>query len=165
VFNFRMAEGERTLNRAAASRGQYFSGAALSKLADFSLALTGEETDKYISRRVTALNSAVTGLTAELGEQAQSVNQGLSLATLGLNAVQGQAGATTGTTQLQSQLAGSAAQTIGQTELAKGAALSQGLGGISSTVGGLATLAFLTRPKTDNVSSAVPASPSGLQAY
>jgi hypothetical protein len=149
VYQFRVAEGERALNRAAAAKGTFFSGAAMKQLSDFSLALTGEETDKYINRRLVSLQAAVTGLNAELGEQGQSVNQALSLAQLGLGATQGVGAATTGESQTQAQLAGGAAQTSAQTALAQGAAAQAGLGSISNTAGSLAALTLLTKGKAD----------------
>ncbi len=157
VYQFRQAEGERSINRAAAQRGQFFSGSAIGNLANFSLALTGEETDKYVNRQVTALNAAVTGLGAELGEQGQSVNQALSLANIGAQAVQGQAAATVGTNQSQAALSGQASQVVQGTTLAQGQAQQQGLGQISSMAGSLATLSLLTQPKVVTTSSSTTA--------
>lgn len=158
VYQFRRAEGERSINRAAAARGTFFSGRAIEELSDFSLALTGEETDKYINRKLQALSGAVTGLNAELGEQGQSVSQALSLTQLGLGGAQGAGTAISGESQTQAQLAGGAAQTTAAGEMAKGTALQGGLNSISSTAGSLAALTFLSKGKTDTTNPAASAS-------
>ncbi len=153
VYKFRREEGERAINRAAAAKGIFRSGRAVEELADFSLALTGEETDKYINRRVTALNAAVTGLGAELGEQGQSVGQALSLATLGANTAVGMGSAVTGQTAAQSQLSGQQAQIGMQSQLAQGQAMQQGLGTVGSMAGSLAALTMLSRGKADTTTA------------
>ena len=158
VYQFRVAEGERSINRAAAARGQYFSGAAMGKLSDFSLALTGEETDKFMNRQMLALQGAIQGLGAELGEQQQGVGQALSLANLGMEGVQGTAQAILGTGASQAQLSGKASDIIAQTTMAQGQAQQQGIGSVMSTLGGLSMMSLLAQPKADVGSSTKTAS-------
>ena len=158
VYQFRVAEGERSINRAAAARGQYFSGAAMGKLADFSLALTGEETDKFMNRQMLSLQGAIQGLGAELGEQQQGVGQALSLANLGMEGVQGTAQAILGTGASQAQLSGKASDIIAQTTMAQGQAQQQGIGSVMSTLGGLSMMSLLAQPKADVGSSTKTAS-------
>lgn len=158
VYQFRVAEGERSINRAAAARGQYFSGAAMGKLSDFSLALTGEETDKFMNRQMLALQGAIQGLGAELGEQQQGVGQALSLANLGMEGVQGTSQAILGTGASQAQLSGKASDIIAQTTMAQGQAQQQGIGSVMSTLGGLSMMSLLAQPKADVGSSTKTAS-------
>jgi hypothetical protein len=156
VYKFRLAEGERAINRAAAAKGIFRSGKAVEEIADFSMALTGEETDKLVNRRVIALQGAIAGLNAELGEQSQSVGQALSIAQLGLGGAGTLAGATMG--QAQQQMAGAAQ--AGQTQmtgtLAAGKAQADALGGVANTAGSLAALTMLSRPKADATISSFP---------
>ena len=151
VYKFRLSEGERSINRAAAARGTFFSGKAIEELSDFSLALTGEETDKFLGRKVTALNAAVTGLNAELGEQNQSTVSAMQLAQLGLGSIGAITGATTGQSQAAAALGTQAGQTQMQGTLAQGQATAGALNGIASSAGGLAALSMLARPKADVV--------------
>jgi hypothetical protein len=143
VYKFRQAEGERAINRAAAARGQYFSGAALGSLSDFNLKLSGEETDKYFNRALASetaryqseLGSAQAALSAEMGLEQQGVNNLYNLSNMGLQS------ATTGANVL-----GTNAQTManiysqqGQAEAAgiqgKAAGLAQGLNSVGQAVG------------------------------
>lgn len=153
VYQFRLDEGNRAINRAAAARGTFFSGKAIEELGDFSLALTGEETDKYLQRKLTSLTAATAGLNSMLAEDAQSSGQALSLAQLGLGAVQGTGAAVTGQTQTQATLASQAAQTQMQGTLAQGQAIQQGLGSVANAAGGVAALSLFAKPKADTTSA------------
>ena len=57
VFKFRQETGERAINRAAASRGNFLSGAAIASIGDFNNQLTADETDRYFNRLITGKNA------------------------------------------------------------------------------------------------------------
>jgi hypothetical protein len=141
VFQFRQEEGERAINRAAAKRGQYFSGAAIKSLADFSLQLTGEETDKYLARQQLALQSSIAGLQATTASQQADVGNILSIANLGLDATKAATGQAVGLAQTQATTAAAAAQPLGAAATAGQTALR----GIAGDVSSAATLFALSK--------------------
>lgn len=143
IYQFRQAEGERAINRAAAARGSFFSGAAIKSLADFSMALTGEETDKSLMRRKVALEAAVTGLSAEVGEQQTGIGNIMSLVNVGANATAGVTGQAGRSTEAQGQLAVGAGAAEGQSAAERGGVLSNVIGQGLQTLGTFGTLAFL----------------------
>jgi hypothetical protein len=167
VFAFRRAEGERAINRAAAARGQYFSGAAIGTLSDFNMKLSGEETDKYFNRTLASetarfsseLQGAQATLNAELGVQQQGINNLYNLSNMGLQS------ATTGA-QLIGQNAQVNANVLAQQGQAaaagiqgKAAGLAQGLNSAASAIGAgtsLFALSGMMAPQAPAVSGPDP---------
>ena len=148
VFKFRQETGERAINRAAASRGNFLSGAAIASIGDFNNQLTADETDRYFNRLITGKNAqlqaAVGGLGALTGANQLDVNNLMGLSQLGLNAAQGAANATMQGNAANATLSGQAAQGMMQTELAKGQAMQSMMGGIGQMAGQLAGFSLMS---------------------
>lgn len=139
IFKFRQETGERAINRAAAARGNFLSGAALASIGDFNSQLTADETDRYFNRLVTGkaaqLQGAVTGLGALTGANQLDINNMMGLSQIGLNAASGASNAMMQGNNVNATLAGQSAQAFGQTEMAKGAAMQNAIGGIGQVAG------------------------------
>lgn len=143
VFQFRQEQGERAINRAAAARGQFFSGVAMEQLSDFNLALSGEETDKYFNRVLqsetarfnSSLQGAQSALNAELGVQQMGVNNLFSLANMGANATNTGVNALANNAQLQAGLLSQQGQTAAAGIQGKAAGLAQGLNSFAGALG------------------------------
>lgn len=144
VYQFRLAEGERAINRAAAARGKFFSGAAIEELGDFSAKLTGLETDAFIQRQVASLGAATTGLGSLLAEQQQFATQPLSLAALGQGATTSLGAVAAGLSQQQAQAAAAAGQAVATGEQLKTQAQVGAIQGVSQTLGSLSGIAALS---------------------
>ena len=148
VFKFRQETGERAINRAAASRGNFLSGAALASIGDFNNQLTADETDRYFNRLITGKNAqlqaAVGGLGALTGANQLDVNNLIGLSQLGLNAAQGAANVTMQGNAANATLSGQAAQGMMQTELAKGQAMQSMMGGLGQMAGQLAGFSLMS---------------------
>jgi hypothetical protein len=168
IFAFRRAEGERAINRAAAARGQYFSGAAIGSLSDFNMKLSGEETDKYFNRVLASetarfsseLQGAQATLNAELGVQQQGINNLYNLSNMGLQS------ATTGAQLIgqNSQVNANVLAQQGQAAAAgiqgKAAGLAQGLNSAAGAVGAATSLFALSGMMAPQ--SAAPAVQDGI---
>ena len=148
VFKFRQETGERAINRAAASRGNFLSGAALASIGDFNNQLTADETDRYFNRLLTGktaqMQAAMGGLNALVGANQTDVNNLMGLSQLGLNAAQGAANATMQGNAANATLSGQAAQGMMQTELAKGQAMQSMMGGLGQMAGQLAGFSLMS---------------------
>ena len=148
VVKFRQETGERAINRAAASRGNFLSGAAIASIGDFNTQLTADETDRYFNRLITGKNAqlqaAVGGLGALTGANQLDVNNLMGLSQLGLNAAQGAANATMQGNAANATLSGQAAQGMMQTELAKGQAMQSMMGGLGQMAGQLAGFSLMS---------------------
>ena len=148
VFKFRQETGERAINRAAASRGNFLSGAAIASIGDFNNQLTADETDRYFNRLITGKNAqlqaAVGGLGALTGANQLDVNNLMGLSQLGLNAAQGAANATMQGNAANATLSGQAAQGMMQTEMAKGQAMQSMMGGLGQMAGQLAGFSLMS---------------------
>lgn len=148
VYRFRQAEGERAINRAAASRGNYLSGAAIASIGDFNKNLTADETDRYFNRLLTGktaqMQAAMGGLNALVGANQTDVNNLMGLSQLGLNAAQGAANVTMQGNAANATLSGQAANGMMQTELAKGQAMQSMMGGLGQMAGQLAGFSLMS---------------------
>ena len=148
VFKFRQETGERAINRAAASRGNFLSGAAIASIGDFNNQLTADETDRYFNRLLTGktaqMQAAMGGLNALVGANQTDVNNLMGLSQLGLNAAQGAANATMQGNAANATLSGQAAQGMMQTELAKGQAMQSMMGGLGQMAGQLAGFSLMS---------------------
>jgi hypothetical protein len=148
VFKFRQETGERAINRAAASRGNYLSGAAIASIGDFNNQLTADETDRYFNRlltgKTTQMQAAMGGLNALVGANQTDVNNLIGLSQLGLNAAQGAANVTMQGNAANATLSGQAAQGMMQTELAKGQAMQSMMGGLGQMAGQLAGFSLMS---------------------
>lgn len=148
VFKFRQETGERAINRAAAARGNFLSGAAIASIGDFNNQLTADETDRYFNRLITEKNAqlqaAVGGLGALTSANQLDVNNLMGLSQLGLNAAQGAANVTMQGNAVNATLSGQAAQGMMQTELAKGQAMQSMMGGLGQMAGQLAGFSLMS---------------------
>ena len=148
VFKFRQETGERAINRAAASRGNYLSGAAIASIGDFNNQLTADETDRYFNRLLTGktaqMQAAMGGLNALVGANQTDINSLMGLSQLGLNAAQGSANAMMQGNAANATLSGQAAQGMMQTELAKGQAMQSMMGGLGQMAGQLAGFSLMS---------------------
>ena len=148
VFKFRQETGERAINRAAASRGNYLSGAAIASIGDFNNQLTADETDRYFNRlltgKTTQMQAAMGGLNALGGANQTDGNNLIGLSQLGLNAAQGAANVTMQGNAANATLSGQAAQGMMQTELAKGQAMQSMMGGLGQMAGQLAGFSLMS---------------------
>ena len=148
VFKFRQETGERAINRAAASRGNFLSGAAIASIGDFNNQLTADETDRYFNRLLTGktaqMQAAMGGLNALVGANQTDVNNLMGLSQLGLNAAQGAANVTMQGNAANATLSGQAAQGMMQTELAKGQAMQSMMGGLGQMAGQLAGFSLMS---------------------
>lgn len=186
IFQFRQETGERAINRAAASRGNFLSGAALASIGDFNNQLTADETERYFNRLLQSetlrFNSSLTGaqaaLGAELGMEQQGINNLMGLSQIGLNAASGASNAMLQTNQVGANLTSQMGQAYANTELAKGQAMQQALGGIGQMAGmgvGLSMMSQFTganvaKPGASAVTNVDPAgltpfSPMGTNTY
>lgn len=147
AFQFRQQTGERAINRAAAARGNFLSGAALATISDFNQQLTADETDRFFNRmlqgKTAQFQAAVGGLGALTGAQQLDVNNAMGLAQMGMNAVQGQANAMTATNQTNATLAAQQGQAYAQTQMAGTQAMMQGINGVGQSLGQVAGLATM----------------------
>ncbi len=154
IFQFRQEQGERAINRAAAARGNFLSGAALATVGDFNKQLSGEETQKYFERLLAgqtlnmqsgqmALNGAVSALNTTAGVNQMDIQNINTLAGYGLAGAQGAANVTMAGNQTNAQLQSNAAQGYQQTQLAAGQAMQQGVQGAGQAVGQMAGLAAM----------------------
>lgn len=157
VFKFRQETGERAINRAAASRGSYLSGAAIASIGDFNNQLTADETDRYFNRmlqgKTAQLQGAVGGLGAITGANQLDINNLMGLSQLGLNAAQGGAQAMMAGNQANATLSGQAAQGMMQTELAKGQAMQSMMGGLGQMAGQMAGFSMMNSMMTKPVTT------------
>ena len=148
VFKFRQETGERAINRAAASRGNFLSGAAIASIGDFNNQLTADETDRYFNRLITGKNAqmqaAMGGLNSLVGANQTDVNNLMGLSQLGLNAAQGAANATMQGNAANATLSGQAANGMMQTEMAKGQAMQSMMGGLGQMAGQLAGFSLMS---------------------
>lgn len=148
VFKFQQETGERAINRAAAARGNFLSGAAIASIGDFNNQLTADETDRYFNRLITEKNAqlqaAVGGLGALTSANQLDVNNLMGLSQLGLNAAQGAANVTMQGNAVNATLSGQAAQGMMQTELAKGQAMQSMMGGLGQMAGQLAGFSLMS---------------------
>lgn len=148
VFQFRQETGERAINRAAAARGRFLSGAALASIGDFNNQLTADETDRYFNRLITGKNAqlqaAVGGLGALTGANQMDVNNLMGLSQMGLNAAQGASTALMQGNAANATLSGQAAQGMMQTEMAKGQAMQSMLGGLGQMAGQMAGFSMMS---------------------
>ena len=143
VYQFRQEAGERAINRAAAARGQYFSGAAMGQLSDFNLQLSGEETDKYFNRVMASeqarfgseLSAAQSSLNAELGVQQQGYNQLAGIAGMGLQATQTGVNAMGTNAALNASIAAQQGQAAAAGIQGKAAGTAQGLNSFAGAIG------------------------------
>ena len=172
VFQFRQQTGERAINRAAAARGNYFSGSAIASIGDFNQQLTADETDRYFNRmlqgKTAQLQGAVGGLGAITGANQLDINNLMGLSQLGLNAAQGGAQAMMAGNQANATLSGQAAQGMMQTELAKGQAMQSMMGGIGQMAGQMAGFSMMSNMFSPGANVAKPGAqainPTGLTA-
>ena len=172
VFQFRQETGERAINRAAAARGNFLSGAALASIGDFNNQLTADETDRYFNRllqgKTAQFQAAVGGLGALTGAQQLDVNNAMGLAQIGLNAATGQANVLTNTAQTNASLMAQQGQAYANTTMAGSQSLQQGINGFSQALGsaaGLATMASMFGGGATKPATAGAASMTGLTAF
>lgn len=148
VFKFRQETGERAINRAAASRGNFLSGAAIASIGDFNNQLTADETDRYFNRLLTGktaqMQAAMGGLNVLVGANQTDINNIMGLSQMGLNAAQGAANVTMQGNAANATLSGQAANGMMQTELAKGQAMQSMMGGIGQMAGQLAGFSLMS---------------------
>ena len=181
IFQFRQEQGERAINRAAAARGNFLSGAALATIGDFNNQLTADETDRYFTRLLQgqqqsmndaqlSLGGAVTSLNAAAGVDQQAIANMMGLSQLGLQGAQGASGAMMAGNQVNANLQANAAQGYQQTTLAAGQAMQQGIQGAGGAFGQMAGLAAFQSmmtganvPKPGATASAI--NPTNLTAY
>lgn len=147
AFQFRQQTGERAINRAAAARGNFLSGAALATISDFNQQLTADETDRFFNRmlqgKTAQFQAAVGGLGALTGAQQLDVNNAMGLAQIGLNAATGQANVLTNTAQTNASLMAQQGQAYANTTMAGSQSLQQGINGFSQALGSAAGLATM----------------------
>ena len=172
VFQFRQETGERAINRAAAARGNFLSGAALASIGDFNNQLTADETDRYLNRLITSktasLQGAVTGLGALTGANQQDISNLMGLSQMGLNAASGASQAITATNGVNANLQGQMGQTMANTEMAKGQAWQQAIGGISQMAGmgmGLSMMSGMMGANVAAPGTASAVNSTGLTAF
>lgn len=139
VYQFRQEQGERAINRAAAARGNFMSGAALASIGDFNNQLTADETDRYFNRvlagKTSTLQGAVMGLNAELGADQQEVNNLMGLSQIGLSAATSASNALSMNTQVQANVRAQQGQAQANGVNGQAAGLAQGLNSVAQTIG------------------------------
>ena len=173
IFQFRQQTGERAINRAAAARGNYLSGAAIASIGDFNNQLTADETDRYFNRLLTGktaqLQGAIGGLGALTGANQLDVNNLMGLSQIGLSAAQGGANAIMQGNQVNANIQSQMGQSIANTEMAKGAAIQQGIDGFAQALGtsaGLASMSGMFSPGANvGKPGAQAINPTGLTGY
>lgn len=174
VFQFRQEQGERAINRAAAARGSFLSGAALASIGDFNNQLTADETDRYFNRmlagKTATLQGAVMGLNAELGADQQEVNNLMGLSQIGLSAATSASNALGMNTQVQANVRAQQGQAQANGVNGQAAGLAQGLNSVAQTIGtgvGLGVMANMmsTTPAGDGSTGVLSRYVRGGQEY